>query len=149
MFLPTLILRHRKENKKKCSLRGLEKRSDMIFLEYPKDPLIDLSNYVLLELGAKELTEEDSAKGLFLIDATWNYTKTIRSKIPYVETRSLPSHYVTAYPRKQTGCDDPIRGLASIEALYLSYLILKRPAIELLTNYHWKKTFLSVNKLLD
>lgn len=34
-FPPTIVLRHRKENLKKCSLRGLESRQDFLFFTYP------------------------------------------------------------------------------------------------------------------
>jgi pre-rRNA-processing protein TSR3 len=57
--------------------------------------------------------------------------------------RSLPSHYKTAYPRRQLDCPDPERGLASIEALYAAYSILGRSTDGLLDRYHWKEEFLS------
>lgn len=142
-FLPTIILRHRKENLKKCSLRGLESREDFIFLTYPKDPLPPLSGYLCLSLDAPVLTQNDAHLGLYLIDATWNYAEKMnRLTPPTIEKRSLPPHFKTAYPRRQTDCLDPERGLASIEALYLSYLILGRDTKGLLDNYHWKDEFL-------
>ena len=51
-FPPTLILRHRRENLKKCSLRGLESRSDMIFLTYPLSNLPNIDQYCILTLNA-------------------------------------------------------------------------------------------------
>ena len=78
-----IILRHRKENLKKCSLRGLETREDLLFLTYPKDHLPDLSNFVLLDKDAKyELSHKDSNKGIFLIDSTWNYLEKILKIVP-------------------------------------------------------------------
>ena len=70
-FLPTYIMRHRKENLKKCSLRGLEGRDDCVFFTYPTAVLPDLSSYVVLAMNAPPLTAADAEYGLFLIDGTW------------------------------------------------------------------------------
>lgn len=138
-FSPTLILRHRKENLKKCSLSGLEQRPDMLFYTYPWTiPQPDLSRYIVLTLDAPVLTSEDGEYGLFLIDGTWRYAeKMLKSLKPPYLMRSLPSTS-TAYPRKQ----DDDRGLASIEALYLAYQITGRNPTGLLDHYHWKEQFL-------
>ncbi len=128
-FPPTIVVRHRLENMKKCSLRGLEGRADFQFFTYPfVQPLI-FSSYLLLTLDGPPLTEADAASGLLILDATWRYAhKMFQALQPYPAHlyRSLPAHYRTAYPRRQTACSDPVRGLASIEAIYLSYKILKR-----------------------
>ncbi len=147
-FPPTLILRHRRENLKKCSLRGLEHRSDLIFLTYPFAKLPDLTNYCVLTLDAPPLTGEDAPRGLFLIDGTWRHAKTMAKTLPSSGKhilRSLPPHYQTAYPRRQPDCPDPSRGLASIEALYAAYTILGRSAKGLLDGYYWKEQFLLLN----
>lgn len=148
-YPPTIIWRHRRENLKKCSLRGLEKRSDMQFFKYPGS-LPDLSNYLVLALDAPILTQEDSYKGLFIVDATWRYAQTMLKMVqndPQIEFRSLPTCYKTAYPRRQEDCPEPDRGLASIEAIYLSYLILGRNLNDLLNDYYWKDSFLDINRL--
>ena len=142
-YPPTIILRHRRENLKKCSLLGLENRSDFLFFTYPQDPLPDLSAYLLLKVGAPPLTVCDAARGLFLIDGTWRLAEKMeKSLTQQVEARSLPGHYRTAYPRRQTDCPDPEAGLSSLEALYLAYAILGRPVEGLLEHYHWKEPFL-------
>lgn len=149
-FLPTIILRHRKENLKKCSLRGLEGRNDLIFLTYPGAVLPDLSNYFLLSLDAPPLSSKDVLKGLFLIDGTWRYAAVMEGNCGLtknIERRSLPANLMTAYPRKQDDCADPARGLASVEALYAAYSILGRDTSGLLDNYHWKELFLARNQL--
>jgi len=149
MHLQTIIYRHRKENKKKCTLRPLEKREDFLFIEYPTDPLPPLDEYIVLNLEAPPLTKEESDKGLLLIDGTWNYTKKMGQSLLNKRTsvRSLPGEIFTAYPRKQTGCSDPLRGLASIEALYAAYHILGWDTKGLLDQYHWKESFLEKNAL--
>ncbi|KAG6559221.1 hypothetical protein RHABOEDO_000591 [Candidatus Rhabdochlamydia oedothoracis] len=150
VFPTTIILRHRKENLKKCSLRGIETREDCKFFTYPVQSLPDLSSYVLLTLDAPYLSLKDANYGLFLIDATWRYAQTIFKNLPQPHrfiSRSLPSHFQTAYPRKQDDCLDPQRGLASIEALFLAYYILRRDPKGILDFYHWKNLFIEKNQV--
>jgi len=152
--LSTIILRHRKENRKKCSLRGLELRKELLFFSYPQDnlPEINVDSYLLLDLEGPVLSEKDSQKGLFLIDGTWRYARKMKEqiikKLPF-KTRSLPKNFITVYPRKQTKCLDPIRGLASVEALFLAHLITKKTICGLLDHYYWKQEFLKKNRLLS
>lgn len=142
-FSPTIILRHRRENLKKCSLRGLETREDMRFYTYPNNALPPLRGYLMLDFEAPVLTRADQAHGLFLIDATWKYAEVMARQIKEpILKRSLPKHYRTAYPRRQDDCSDPTRGLATVEALYIAYQILGRDTSGLLENYHWKDEFL-------
>lgn len=144
-FPPTVIIRHRKENLKKCSLRGLEPREDLLFFRYPTDQLPPVEGYLMLSLDAPPLTVADGKHGLLLIDGTWRYaekmTHWVEGRVPLIK-RSLPTHYRTAYPRKQEDCPDPERGLASVEALYLAYKILERDTEGLLDHYHWREDFL-------
>lgn len=147
--MKTIILRHRRENLRKCSLRGLEGRSDLIFYTYPTDQLPDYSNYLLLKVGAPILTPEDRGRGLFLIDATWRLAQIMEKQLPWkLEGRSLPSGCKTAYPRRQTQCPDPEAGLASVEALFIAHQILGLSTENLLDHYHWKELFLQ-NLLLN
>jgi pre-rRNA-processing protein TSR3 len=141
------ILRHRRENLKKCSLTGLELREDLQFFSYPKDSLPDLSQHLLLKVGAPLLTLEDKDRPLLLIDGTWKLAEVmVRQLSPLLETRSLPPYYQTAYPRRQTDCPDPQTGLASVEALYIAHFILGKNTEGLLDRYHWKEQFLELNK---
>ena len=149
VFPPTIILRHRKENLKKCSLRGIETREDCKFFTYPRDNLPDLSSYVLLTLDAPCLSIEDAGYGLFLIDATWRYAQTIFKSLPKPHrfiSRSLPPYFQTAYPRKQDDCSDPGRGLASIEALFIAYHLLGRDTAGILDSYYWRNSFIKNNQ---
>ena len=140
-FLPTIILRHRKENLKKCSLQGLESRTDIQFLAYPCADYPNLSSYVVLSLDAPPLAIGDADSGLLLIDGTWKYAEVMARQLPYCKPRSLPKEIRTAYPRKQTDCIDPKRGLASVEALYIAYMIMGRDPSGLLDHYYWEKSF--------
>ena len=147
-FPPTYILRHQRENLKKCSLKGLEKRGDCQFFIYPKSILPNISNYILLAIDAPDLTSKDEDKGIFLLDSSWRYAEKMLKFVDsqtIIEKRSLPKYYRTAYPRRQNDCPDPEIGLASIEALYIAYVILGRNTNGLLDNYHWKNLFLEKN----
>ena len=144
-FLSTIILRHRRENLKKCSLKGLESRDDLLFISYPGPVFPDLSSYFLLNLEGPPLSREDQKKGIMLLDGTWRYADRMERHTPalhHLPRRSLPSSMRTAYPRRQEDCLNPGRGLASIEALYTAYRILGREIEGLLDNYYWKEEFL-------
>ncbi len=148
MYPKTIIIRHRRENLKKCSLSSLETRSDMLFCTYPNPQLPPLSSYIVLKVGAPPLSKDDQNYGILLLDATWRLAQKMEKETALpIEERSLPSHFRTAYPRRQTECPDPEKGLASIEALFLSYHILGRPTNGLLDNYYWKEQFLALNQL--
>lgn len=149
--LPTVVIRHRKENLKKCSLRGLEPRSDFRFFRFPQEHYPDLTGYVMLSMEGEELTEKDAAAGLLLVDATWRYASKMCEAIERVmplPKRALPRNYRTAYPRVQTECPNPEEGLASVEALYLAFMITGRPVEGLLDHYYWKESFLKMNGLV-
>ena len=150
IFPPTVIIQHRKENKKKCSLQYLKEHADFPFYMYPNGTLPPLQKHVLLTLDGPVLTSDDRDMGICLIDATWRYAekmhKYVVASYPNIPCRSLPSECVTAYPRKQTNCSNPKCGLASIEALFLAYLILDRDPLFLLDGYIWKESFLSLNR---
>lgn len=149
MTPPTIIYRHRRENLAKCSLQPLAKKEGFSFLTYPTQCLPkDLSNYILLKVGAPPLSLADQTFGLLLLDATWKLAKVMEKTCPSnLQERSLPPHFCTAYPRRQTDCPDPKKGLASIEALYCAHLILQRPTATLLDHYYWKEEFLRINHL--
>lgn len=148
-FLATVVLRHKKENLKKCSLTGLESRPDFKFYTYPKETLPELPGYIALSFDGPLLTKEDAGKGLFILDGTWKYAEKMAKSISFfdkMEKRSLPTHFKTAYPRRQDDCEDAERGLSSIEAIYIAYSILGYDTTGLLDRYHWKDAFLSLNQ---
>lgn len=150
-FPPTYILRHSRENLKKCSLRGLENREDCIFFTYPLSILPDISSYVLLAIDAPPLQPSERDKGLFLLDATWRYAARMLQFVEtkgVVEKRSIPQGFRTAYPRRQHDCPNPEEGLASIEALYIAYIMMGRDPKGLLDLYHWRNIFLEKNQEL-
>jgi pre-rRNA-processing protein TSR3 len=143
----TTIIRHRKENLKKCSLRGLETHPSMQFFKYPGATALS-PNALLLTIDGEPLTPLDRGRELILIDGTWNLAKKMLKNIAglqALERRSLPGEWKTAYPRVQTGCEDPARGLASVEALYAAYAVMGFDCPELLSGYYFKDAFIQLN----
>src|SRR3990167_8264236 len=126
-MIESIVVRHRKENKKKCSLQPLVGREGFLFLEYPKTSLPSRKGSFLLSFEGPLLSREDREKTLVLLDGTWRYAmkmhRVLKDSLPQ-ETRSLPCEIVTAYPRRQVDCEDPKRGLASIEALAVAYHLM-------------------------
>jgi pre-rRNA-processing protein TSR3 len=148
-FPPTIVVRHRKENLNKCSLRGLENRSDFLFFRYPLQAPPPYEHYILLTLEApEELCRSDHNNGLLVLDATWRYAKMMEKHLPEsgsLKMRRLPHNLTTAYPRRQNDCSDPSCGLASIEAIVCAYALMGRSIEGLLNHYHWKDSFLEKN----
>jgi pre-rRNA-processing protein TSR3 len=146
-----IVIRHRKENLKKCSLRGLENRSDFCFLTYPSCVKIDLMEtfrgMILLDIEGEPLSKNDNGP-IILLDGTWAYVSAMRAAMPQLNQcvrRKLPDSWRTAYPRYQTACPDPTRGLASIEAIYAAATHMGTSREGLLDAYYWKDQFLALN----
>ena len=145
VYPPTIIVRHRKENLHKCSLRGLENRSDCLFYRYPRREPLSLRGYLVLSLEGPPLSLADRDRGILLLDATWRHLQPMLRWVEGMEgweRRSLPKQCRTAYPRRQEDCPDPERGLSSVEALYLAYSILGRSVEGLFDHYRWGDAFL-------
>jgi len=150
-FPPTVVLRHRRENLKKCSLTGLESREDFKFYTYPVQHVPELPGYMMLSFDGPLLTPVDAGSGLFILDGTWAYAEKMYSNtlnLHKMEKRSLKNHFKTAYPRRQEDCSDSDRGLSSVEAIYLAYTILGYDTKGLLDRYFWKEEFLLKNSQL-
>jgi pre-rRNA-processing protein TSR3 len=102
-------------------------------------------------MDAPPLQASDGDKGIFLLDATWRYASKMLHFVEShatIEKRSIPKGFRTAYPRRQDDCPNPEEGLASIEALYIVYVITGRDPQGLLDGYHWKDLFLEKNQQL-
>lgn len=146
-YPPTIIVRHPKENPKKCSVLPLKGRPDVVFLRYPARSLPPLENYIRLAAEGPELTAADAASGVLLLDGSWRWAAAMEKDFLHVPPRSLHG-WRTAYPRVAKSGADPGNGLASIEALYLAHHILGRPTAGLLDAYRWADEFLSINGLI-
>ena len=142
----TVIVRHPKENPKKCSVLPLKGRPDVRFLGYPVARMPPLEGYVRLAAEGPELTAADAERGLLLLDGSWRWAGAMERDFLDVPPRSLHG-YRTAYPRASKLGTDPGNGLASVEALFLAYHILGRPTAGLLDHYRWAEEFLRQNGL--
>ena len=145
-YPPTIIVRHPKENPKKCSVLPLKGLADMVFLNYPARKLPALEGYIRLAAQGPELSAQDAAAGILLLDGSWRWAGAMERAFQMVPPRSLHG-WRTAYPRVSKLGTDPDNGLASIEALYLAYHILGRPTQGLLDAYRWADDFLRDNNL--
>ncbi|CAN5388860.1 hypothetical protein BH10PLA2_BH10PLA2_13280 [soil metagenome] len=146
-YPPTVIVRHPRENPRKCSVIPLKGRPDILFLPYPVRQPPPLENYVRLAIDGPELSAADAGHGILLLDGSWRWSNPMNRDFAYVQPRSL-SGIVTAYPRKSKLGQDPEAGLASVEALYAAYQILGRSTQGLLDQYRWAEEFLQLNRQL-
>jgi pre-rRNA-processing protein TSR3 len=145
-YPPTVIVRHPKENPRKCSVLPLRGRPDLIFLHHPVKERPPLEAYLRLAAEGPELSAADAPRGILLLDGSWRWAASMTRDFLDVEPRSLHG-YRTAYPRVSKQGTDPDNGLASVEALFVAYHLLGRPTTGLLDHYHWGAEFLRINGL--
>lgn len=143
---PTIIVRHPRENPRKCSILPLRGRTYLIFLTYPLVRPPSFDGYIRLAADGEPLSINDADQGLLLIDGSWNWAAKMTADFARVPPRSL-REYRTAYPRVSKQGTDPSNGLATVEALFLAYHILGRPTDGLLDHYRWGEEFLKLNGL--
>jgi pre-rRNA-processing protein TSR3 len=142
----TIIVRHPKENAKKCSVLPLKGRADIQFLSYPVKESPSLEGYLRLAADGAALSIADASCGLLLLDGSWRAADKMVGHFLDVPPRSLGG-WKTAYPRASKLGTDPDNGLASIEALYIAYHVLGRSTKGLLDRYRWAEQFLEINGL--
>lgn len=144
----TVIVRHPKENPRKCSILPLRGRPDVELLSYPVKSRPVLNGYVRLAAEGPPLTADDRQCGILLLDGSWRWAGSMTRAFLDVAPRSLHG-YRTAYPRVSRQGTDPDNGLASVEALFVAYHILGRPTEGLLDHYRWADEFRRLNGWLD
>jgi pre-rRNA-processing protein TSR3 len=144
---PTIIVRHPKENPKKCSVLPLKGRSGLAFVHYPVKTPLPLEGYIRLAAEGPALSAADADRGILLLDGSWRWAGAMTRAFEHIPPRSLQG-YRTAYPRVSKQGTDPTNGLASVEALFLAYHILGRPTEGLLDHYRWAEEFLRLNDLV-
>ena len=143
-YPPTVIVRHTRENPRKCSVLPLRGRPDLLFLNYPLKERPPLEGYLRLAADGPELSAADAARGVLLLDGSWRWAASMTRDFIDVEPRSLHG-YRTAYPRVSKLGTDPDNGLASVEALFAAYHRLGRPTDGLLDHYRWAAAFVQLN----
>lgn len=139
-----VIIRHPKERRSKCSLTPLEGRKDLSFYKAREGWEFDATGYTVLGLGAPLLSPSDAGRPLLLLDSTWRLLPQLEAGLVGEGVRrSLPA-VQTAYPRVSKIAEDPMGGLASVEALYLARLLLGERDDELLQDYYWRDGFIDI-----
>src|SRR5438128_6524044 len=111
-YPPTIVVRHPKENPRKCSILPLRHRADLVFLRYPVKEPPPLEGYVRLAAEGPELTPADAGRGLLILDGSWRWAQAMTRDFAHVPPRSLRG-YRTAYPRVSKQGTDPDNGLAT------------------------------------
>lgn len=139
------VIRHPRENVKKCSLRHLHEHPDFSFFKAVDGFSFDATGFILLEIDAPPISPKDANLPILLLDSTWHLLPKIRAKVSgkYIP-RSIPSTVKTAYPRVSKVFDDP-NGLATVEALYAALKMSGNPDISVLSKYPFAKKFLELN----
>jgi pre-rRNA-processing protein TSR3 len=147
-YPPTIVIRHPRENPKKCSILPLQGRADLIFYTYPLRQPLPLDGYVRLAVDGPPLSRNDASQGILLLDASWRWADAMTKHFEEVPPRSLAG-WKTAYPRVSKLGTDPDEGLATVEALFIAYHILDRPTAGLLNHYRWRAEFLQLNQVVE
>jgi pre-rRNA-processing protein TSR3 len=141
--VPTTVIRHHKERLAKCSLRHLHDRAEITFLRARPGFTFDGTGFTLLAVDAEPLSSRDAGRPLLLLDSTWRWLPQLRACVRGTPVpRSIPGAVGTAYPRRSKLADDPVQGLASVEALYAARRLLGDDDPTLLDGYHWRALFL-------
>lgn len=143
-----LILRDPRESVKKCSLTPLRGQPGIAFVTFDRDKRVDADGHVLLDPDGEAFTLADRGRPLLLIDCAWRRVGQLGATVDgQLARRRLPA-FTTAYPRKSRIYEDPVRGLASVEALFAATVMLGAPRLELLDGYRWRDAFLADNAAL-
>ena len=141
--ISVLIIRHPRERLSKCSLTPLQGRPELTFKKAQAGLKVDVTAYTLWAVDAPVLSAEDAGRPLLLLDSTWRLLPQLNAcLVGEPVLRSLPRGINTAYPRVSKVSEDPLGGLASVEALYLARRFLGDDDLSLLDDYYWRDAFL-------
>ena len=136
------IIRHPKERRSKCSLTPLEGREGIAFYKAREGWRFDMTGFTVLAMGAPELSADDAGRPLLLLDSTWRLLSQLEACLTGEGVRRTLPAVTTAYPRVSKIAEDPLGGLASVEALYLAKLLLGERDDSLLEAYYWSENFI-------
>ncbi|MFN0059309.1 MAG: hypothetical protein ACKVX7_12715 [Planctomycetota bacterium] len=139
-----VIVRHYRENRKKCSVEALVHDVRFHFVSFRPGMTLAVDGFTVLAIDGPELSPADAGRPLVLLDSNWRHVDSMRRALRgEFHPRSLSLKLTTSYPRVSKLGYDPNGGLASIEALYVALRILGRRDDRLLANYHWGASFLA------
>ncbi|MEO0509033.1 MAG: hypothetical protein AAF065_04115 [Verrucomicrobiota bacterium] len=137
-----VIIRHPKERRSKCTLTPLEAREDVSFYRARNGWEFDATGYTVLALGSPVLSPADAERPLLLLDSTWRLLPQLEACLVGKSVRRSLPNVETAYPRVSKIAEDPLGGLASIEAFFLARLLLGQRDDSLLNDYYWRDVFI-------
>ena len=140
-MIPISVIRHPKERRSKCSLTPLEGREDIDFFRAREGWTFDVAGFTILGLDAPEMSEADAGRPLLLLDSTWRLLPQLEACLVGQGVRRTLPAVQTAYPRISKIAEDPMGGLASVEALHLAKLMLGERDDALLDAYYWKESY--------
>lgn len=143
--IDVLILRDPRESLRKCSLTPLRGHACLSFVSFRSGLELEAAGRVLLHPDGEEIGPEDRGAPLLLVDCAWRRLERLLGAVRGEPRRRRLPPLETAYPRRSRIHADPVRGLASVEALYAALALLGRTRPELLAQYHWAEDFLARN----
>ncbi len=85
----TIIVRHPKENPKKCSVLPLKGRADISFVNYPVKTPLPLEGYIRLAAEGPALSLDDRNCGVLLLDGSWRWAEAMTKAFEQVPARAL------------------------------------------------------------
>lgn len=142
---PTVIVIHPRERRSKCSVEPLRGQKDFVFWRFPERGPEPIDGYIRLGMDGPELSADDAAHGLLVLDGTWRLAQKMEPFFDELPVRTLPA-WRTAYPRVSKVFNDPMEGLATIEAIFAAHAILGKDTSGLLDSYYWAEQFLALNR---
>lgn len=142
---PTVIVIHPRERRSKCSVEPLRGNKDFVFWKFPERGPEPINGYIRLGMNGPELSAEDASHGLLVLDGTWRLAQKMEPFFDELPVRTLPA-WQTAYPRVSKVFNDPMGGLATIEAIFAAHTILGKDTSGLLDSYYWAEQFLELNR---
>lgn len=142
---PTVIVIHPRERRSKCSVEPLRGKEDFVFWKFPERGPEPIDGYIRLGMNGPELSADDASHGLLVLDGTWRLAQKMEPFFDELPVRTLPA-WETAYPRVSKVFNDPMGGLATIEAIFAAHTILGKDTSGLLDNYYWAEQFLELNQ---
>jgi ribosome biogenesis protein Tsr3 len=145
------ILMDKKENPRKCTILPQKHRPDFKIRYFQRQaPIPAFSAELLLHIDGECLSTlgESKLNSFALIDCNWRKVDGALKRVarPIPRLARIPDGFVTAYPRRNREGNDPESGLATIEALFIAAAFLKNWDETLLDNYHFKDSFLELNR---
>lgn len=141
----------RAERPQKCSILPLEGRPDFTIRRFDRGrPIARLQADILLHIDGEPLDQIDTSgiASIACVDCHWRRCSGIVRLIeaPLPRLARIPPGFKTAYPRRNKDDQDPVDGLATIEAVFIAAAFCGVRDPSLLARYHWRDDFLAINQ---